>query len=139
MITVTFNAITTIQNFIQIHQSVQKVNPPQKFKHPRFEIVEATGLNGMESVIFNVIISKQNFIQIHQSVQNLHHVRSLNVLYFGAINVTFSVITSIQNFNQIHQSVQKSSGGSFHTPHKFKRPPCWNEAMGLSSMEYRSS
>jgi hypothetical protein len=32
MIEVTFNAITTIQNIIQIHQSVQKVYPHQKFK-----------------------------------------------------------------------------------------------------------
>jgi hypothetical protein len=36
MIEVTFNAITTIQTFIQIHQSVQKVHPPQKFKRPPF-------------------------------------------------------------------------------------------------------
>jgi hypothetical protein len=34
MIEVTFNAIITIQNFIKIHQSVQKVHPPQKFKLP---------------------------------------------------------------------------------------------------------
>jgi hypothetical protein len=36
MIEVTYNAITTIQNFIQIHQSVKKVHPPQKFKRPPF-------------------------------------------------------------------------------------------------------
>jgi hypothetical protein len=36
MIEVTFNAITTIQNFIQIHQSIQKVHPPQKLKRPPF-------------------------------------------------------------------------------------------------------
>jgi hypothetical protein len=36
MIEVTFNAITTKQNFIQIHSSVQKVQPPQKFKRPPF-------------------------------------------------------------------------------------------------------
>jgi hypothetical protein len=32
MIEVTFKAITTTQNYIQIHQSVQKVYPPLKFK-----------------------------------------------------------------------------------------------------------
>jgi hypothetical protein len=31
IIEVTFNAITTIQNFIQIHQSVKNVHPPQMF------------------------------------------------------------------------------------------------------------
>jgi hypothetical protein len=36
MIEVTFNAITTVQNFIQIHQSVQKVHPRKKFKRPPF-------------------------------------------------------------------------------------------------------
>jgi hypothetical protein len=36
MIKVTFNAITTIQSFIQIHQSVQKLHPSQKFKRPPF-------------------------------------------------------------------------------------------------------
>jgi hypothetical protein len=135
MIEVTFNVITTIQNFIQIHQSVQKVHPPQKFKCPPF----LNGSYGIEQhgvkIIFNVIISIQNFIQIHQLVQKLHHLRSLNVRYFGVIDVTFSVITSIQNFNQIHQSVQTLPGGSFHPPQKFKRPPLWNEASGLGSIE----
>jgi hypothetical protein len=64
-------------------------------------------------VIFNVIISIQNVIQIHQSVHKLHHLRSLNVRHFGAIDVTFSVITSIQNVIQIHQSVQTLSGVLF--------------------------
>jgi hypothetical protein len=36
MIEVTFNATTIIQNFIQIHQSVQKMHPPQKFKRTPF-------------------------------------------------------------------------------------------------------
>jgi hypothetical protein len=36
MIDVTFNAITTTQNFIEIHQSVQKVHLPQEFKRPPF-------------------------------------------------------------------------------------------------------
>jgi hypothetical protein len=35
-IEITFNVITTMQNFIQMHQSVQKVHPPQKFKRPPF-------------------------------------------------------------------------------------------------------
>jgi hypothetical protein len=34
MIQVTYNKITTIQNLIQIHQSVQKLRQPQKFKRP---------------------------------------------------------------------------------------------------------
>jgi hypothetical protein len=33
---VIFNAITPIQNVIQIMQSVQKLRPPQKFKRPPF-------------------------------------------------------------------------------------------------------
>jgi ribosomal protein S10 len=48
-IDVTFNVITSIQNFIQIHQSVQKLHPPQKFKRPPLLMVEATGLSSMES------------------------------------------------------------------------------------------
>jgi hypothetical protein len=94
---------------------------------------------GMIEVTFNAITTIQNFIQIHQSIQKLHHLRSLNVRHFGVIDVTFRVITSIPNFNQIHQSGQTLSGGSFHRPQKFKRPPFWNEAMGLSSMESRLS
>jgi hypothetical protein len=47
MIEVAFNAITTIQNFIQIHQSIQKVQASQKFKVRHFGMVEATGLNSM--------------------------------------------------------------------------------------------
>jgi hypothetical protein len=35
MFEVTFNVITTIQNFIQIHQSVQKLHTP-KFKRQSF-------------------------------------------------------------------------------------------------------
>jgi hypothetical protein len=36
MIEVTFNAITTIQNIIQIHQSVQNLHPPLKYKRLPF-------------------------------------------------------------------------------------------------------
>jgi hypothetical protein len=36
VIDVTFNIITSVQNFIQIHQSVEKLHPPQKFKRPQF-------------------------------------------------------------------------------------------------------
>jgi hypothetical protein len=36
MVEVTFNAINKIQHFIQIHQSVQKLHPPQKSKRPPF-------------------------------------------------------------------------------------------------------
>jgi hypothetical protein len=36
MVEISFNVITTIQNFIQIHKSVQKLHPPQKFKRPSF-------------------------------------------------------------------------------------------------------
>jgi hypothetical protein len=122
MIEVTFNAITTMQNFIQIHQSVQQVHPPQKFKRSplwnglSYEIKEY----GIE-VAFNAITSVQNFIQIHQLVQKFHHLRSSNVHHFGVIDVTFNVIASIQNFIQIHQSVQQ-----VHPPQKFKRPPFSN-------------
>jgi hypothetical protein len=113
MIQVTFNAIT-IRNFIQIHLSVQKLHPPQKFKRPPFWIDWSYGIKqNAVNVIFNVIISIQNYIQIHQSVQKLHNLRSLNVRHFGVINDTFSVITSIHNFNQIHQSVQTLSGVLF--------------------------
>jgi hypothetical protein len=35
-IDVIFDAITTIQNCIEIYQSVQKVHPPQKFKRKPF-------------------------------------------------------------------------------------------------------
>jgi hypothetical protein len=36
MLEVTFNVIITIHNFIQIHESVKKLHPPQKFKRPPF-------------------------------------------------------------------------------------------------------
>jgi hypothetical protein len=36
MIDVSVNAIATIQNFTQIHQSVQEVHPTHKFKRPPF-------------------------------------------------------------------------------------------------------
>jgi hypothetical protein len=36
------------QNFIQIHQLVQKLRPPQKFNVRHFERVEATGFSSME-------------------------------------------------------------------------------------------
>jgi hypothetical protein len=45
VIEVTFNAITIIQNFIQIHQSVQKVHTPQKFKFPPFWNGWSYGIN----------------------------------------------------------------------------------------------
>jgi hypothetical protein len=67
------------KNFIQIHQSVQKVHPPQKFKHSSLWNSWSYDDNeyGVE-VAFSSITSIQNFIQIHQSVQNLHQRRSLN-------------------------------------------------------------
>jgi hypothetical protein len=34
VIDIAFHVITTVQNFIQIHQLVQKLQPPQKFKPP---------------------------------------------------------------------------------------------------------
>jgi hypothetical protein len=49
MIEVTFNAITTIQNFIQIHQSAQKVTLLRSLNVRHFEMAEATGLHSMES------------------------------------------------------------------------------------------
>jgi hypothetical protein len=49
MIEVTFNAISTIQNFIQIHQPVQNVHPPQKFKVRHYGIVKVTRLKNMAS------------------------------------------------------------------------------------------
>jgi hypothetical protein len=108
MIEVTFDAITTIQNFIKIHQSVQKVHPPQKFKrlplwNRRSYEIKEYGIK----VAISVITSIQNFITIRQSVQKLHHLRSSNISHFGVINATFNVVTSIQNFIQIHQLVQR--------------------------------
>jgi hypothetical protein len=44
VIDITFNVITSVKNFIQIHQMVQKLHPLHKFKRPRFGIVEATAL-----------------------------------------------------------------------------------------------
>jgi hypothetical protein len=43
-----FNAITSIQNFIQIHQLVQDLHL-QKFEVHHFGMVEAMALNSMES------------------------------------------------------------------------------------------
>jgi hypothetical protein len=122
MIEVTFNAIITIQNFTKIHQSVEKVHAPQKFKRLSFwnswsyEIKEY----GIE-VVLSVIIFIQNFIQIHEWIQKLHHLSSLNVGHFGVVDITFIVVTSVQNCIQIHQSTQK-----LHPHQKFKRPPFWN-------------
>jgi hypothetical protein len=122
MIKVTFNVIITIQNLIQIHQSVQKVHPPQKFtclplwNSWSYEIKEY----GIEAAL-NIITSIQNFIQIHELVQKLYHLRSLNVRHFGVIDISFNVITSEQNFIQIHLLVQK-----LQSPQKFKHPPLWN-------------
>jgi hypothetical protein len=43
-----FNVITSIQNVIQVHQSVEKLNPLQKLNVRHFGIIEATGLCSVE-------------------------------------------------------------------------------------------
>jgi hypothetical protein len=109
-----FNVITTIQNFIQIYQSVQKLHRLQKLKRSKlwnslsYEFKEY----GIE-VAFNIMTSVQNFIQIQQQVRKLHHRRSLNVRHFGVIDVTFNAITYIENVIHIHQSVQILLGSFF--------------------------
>jgi hypothetical protein len=73
MTEVIFNAITTIQNFIQIHQMVQKLHNLRILNVRHSVMVESTGLNSTYEVkvAFNVITSIQNVIQIHQTVQKL--------------------------------------------------------------------
>jgi hypothetical protein len=106
-----FNAINTIQNFIQIHQSVQKVHRLQKLKRsPLWNSLSYEFKEYGIEIAFNIMTSVQNFIQMQQQVRKLHHLRSLNVRHFGVIDVTFNVFTSIENFIQIHQSVQTLEG-----------------------------
>jgi hypothetical protein len=63
MIEVTFNAYVTIQNFIQIQQSVQKVHPTQKFKRSPLWTGWSYQIKEYDiEVAFNVITSIQNFI-----------------------------------------------------------------------------
>jgi hypothetical protein len=105
MIEVTFNAIITIQNFIQIHHLVQRVYPPQKFEclplwnSWSYEIKEY-----VTEVAFNVITSIQNFIQIHQLVQKLHPPQMFNVRHFGMVEAT--ELNSSRGNIQCHQLIQ---------------------------------
>jgi hypothetical protein len=108
------HTIITIKNRIHIHQSLQKVHPPQKFKCSPLWNTWSYNIKEYGIEVASVITSKQNDIQIHQSAKKLHHLTSLNIRHFGVINVTFNVIISIQNFIQIHQSVQTLSG-AFYT------------------------
>jgi hypothetical protein len=82
-IEVTF-VITSIQNFIQIHQSVQKLHTRQKFKCPPF---------WSDQCHLQYHHFQTKFHEIHQSVQKLlggffTSTSDLNVCHFGMVEAT---------------------------------------------------
>jgi hypothetical protein len=73
MIEKTFNAIITIQNFIQIHETVQKFQHLRSLNVRHFGVID---------IIFTVITSVQNFMQKHQLIQKLHPPQKFKRLQF---------------------------------------------------------
>jgi hypothetical protein len=86
---VNFNAITSIQNVIQIHQSVQKFTLLRSLNVRHFEMVEDTGLSSMESRSLSMSsspykISSKSINRFKSSA----HLRSLNARQIEMIEAT---------------------------------------------------
>jgi hypothetical protein len=135
MIEVTFNVITTIQDFIQIHHSVQKMHPPQKLKVRHFGVID---------IAFNVITSYKisskstNRFKVPEGVLHTHtHTHTHTPQKFKrrpfwngwsyqikkcGIEVTFTATTCPPNFTKIHRSVQKLLVGDTQTGWWFDKP-----------------
>jgi hypothetical protein len=146
MIEVTFNAITTIQNFIQIHQSVQKMPQPQKFRRPQFGKVTATGLNTME--LRSCSVSSLPYKSSSKSTSQFKsctHLRSLNVRHFEIIGATGlnSMESRSCSMSSLPYKISSKSTSQFKSCTHLRSLNVRHfeivEATGLNSMESRSS
>jgi hypothetical protein len=124
----------SIQNFIQIHQSVQKVRPPQKFKRPPLWNGWSYGNKIYDiQATFNFVTVMQNLIQTHEPVQNFHPFqkfkRSQLWIKFKKKMASRSPLMTLPPRKISSKSTDRFKtyyGVSLHPRQKFKRPPFWN-------------